>query len=52
VVLINALLGFIQEGRAKKALDSIRQHAVRGFQNGGETRDPGGGTTAEKGATA
>ena len=24
VVLINALLGFIQEGRAEKALDSIR----------------------------
>ena len=24
VVLINALLGFIQEGKAEKALDSIR----------------------------
>ena len=43
VVLINALLGFIQEGRAEKALDSIRHmlsteaRAVRG----GKTRSLG-----------
>src|SRR6516162_484288 len=29
VVLINALLGFIQEGRAEKALDSIRNMLTR-----------------------
>ena len=40
VVLINALLGFIQEGRAEKALDSIRNmlSAEARIQRGGETR--------------
>jgi magnesium-transporting ATPase (P-type) len=40
VVLINALLGFIQEGRAEKALDSIRNmlSAVARAIRGGETR--------------
>src|SRR6516165_7328568 len=40
VVLINALLGFIQEGRAEKALDSIRNmlSAEARTVRGGETR--------------
>jgi magnesium-transporting ATPase (P-type) len=40
VVLINALLGFIQEGRAEKALDSIRNmlSAQARTVRGGETR--------------
>src|SRR5215470_13399897 len=40
VVLINALLGFIQEGRAEKALDSIRNmlSAEARTLRGGETR--------------
>jgi calcium-translocating P-type ATPase len=40
VVLINALLGFIQEGRAEKALDSIRHmlSAEARTVRGGETR--------------
>ncbi len=40
VVLMNALLGFIQEGRAEKALDSIRNmlSAEARTMRGGETR--------------
>jgi magnesium-transporting ATPase (P-type) len=40
VVLLNALLGFIQEGRAEKALDSIRNmlSAEARTLRGGETR--------------
>jgi magnesium-transporting ATPase (P-type) len=40
VVLLNALLGFIQEGRAEKALDSIRNmlSAESRTLRGGETR--------------
>ncbi|HEY7422740.1 MAG TPA: HAD-IC family P-type ATPase, partial [Gemmataceae bacterium] len=40
VVLINGLLGFIQEGRAEKALDSIRHmlSAEARTMRGGETR--------------
>jgi magnesium-transporting ATPase (P-type) len=40
VVIINALLGFIQEGRAEKALDSIRNmlSAEARTVRGGETR--------------
>src|SRR5215470_2238968 len=40
VVLINALLGFIQEGKAEKALDSIRNmlSAEARTVRGGETR--------------
>src|SRR5215469_11765918 len=40
VVVINALLGFIQEGRAEKALDSIRHmlSAEARALRGGETR--------------
>jgi magnesium-transporting ATPase (P-type) len=40
VVLLNALLGFIQEGRAEKALDSIRNmlSAEARTMRGGETR--------------
>ena len=40
VVLINALLGFIQEGKAEKALDSIRNmlSAEARTTRGGETR--------------
>ncbi len=40
VVLLNALLGFIQEGRAEKALDSIRNmlSADARTMRGGETR--------------
>jgi magnesium-transporting ATPase (P-type) len=40
VVIINALLGFIQEGRAEKALDSIRNmlSAEARTMRGGETR--------------
>jgi len=40
VVIINALLGFIQEGRAEKALDSIRNmlSAEARTLRGGETR--------------
>jgi magnesium-transporting ATPase (P-type) len=47
VVLINALLGFIQEGRAEKALDSIRNmlSAEARMVRGGEK---GHGPTASK----
>ena len=40
VVILNALLGFIQEGRAEKALDSIRNmlSAEARTVRGGETR--------------
>jgi magnesium-transporting ATPase (P-type) len=40
VVLLNALLGFVQEGRAEKALDSIRNmlSAEARTTRGGETR--------------
>jgi magnesium-transporting ATPase (P-type) len=40
VVILNALLGFIQEGRAEKALDSIRNmlSAAARTLRGGETR--------------
>jgi magnesium-transporting ATPase (P-type) len=40
VVILNALLGFIQEGRAEKALDSIRNmlSAAARTMRGGETR--------------
>src|SRR4249920_1446579 len=40
VVILNALLGFIQEGRAEKALDSIRNmlSAEARIVRGGETR--------------
>jgi magnesium-transporting ATPase (P-type) len=40
VVILNALLGFIQEGRAEKALDSIRNmlSAEARIARGGETR--------------
>ena len=40
VVVINALLGFVQEGRAEKALDSIRNmlSAEARTMRGGETR--------------
>ena len=40
VVIINALLGFIQEGKAEKALDSIRNmlSAEARTLRGGETR--------------
>jgi magnesium-transporting ATPase (P-type) len=40
VVILNALLGFIQEGRAEKALDSIRNmlSAEARTMRGGETR--------------
>jgi len=40
VVLLNALLGFVQEGRAEKALDSIRNmlSAEARTRRGGETR--------------
>ena len=40
VVVLNALLGFIQEGRAEKALDSIRNmlSAAARTVRGGETR--------------
>src|SRR5262245_46011183 len=40
VVLVNALLGFIQEGKAEKALDSIRNmlSAEARTIRGGETR--------------
>src|SRR5262249_37821531 len=40
VVVLNALLGFIQEGRAEKALDSIRNmlSAEARTMRGGETR--------------
>ena len=40
VVLVNALLGFIQEGKAEKALDSIRNmlSAEARTMRGGETR--------------
>ena len=44
VVILNALLGFIQEGRAEKALDSIRNmlsseaRTVRGGRNAVDSR--------------
>src|SRR5262249_49589776 len=43
VVLINGLLGFIQEGKAEKALDLDRNHAVGGgrtVRGGGMGIDP------------
>ena len=39
VVLLNALLGFIQEGRAEKALELHPQHAVGGRAHHARRRD-------------
>jgi len=40
VVIINALLGFIQEGKAEKAPGFDPQHAFRGSPNRTRRRDP------------
>jgi magnesium-transporting ATPase (P-type) len=39
VVIINALLGFIQDGKAEKALDSIRNMLSASGQHGARRRD-------------
>ena len=49
VVILNALLGFVQEGRAEKALDSIRSMLsaeARTAARRGDPHDPGGGAGA------
>ena len=49
VVILNGLLGFIQEGKAEKALDSIRNmlSAEARTLRGGEADDPGGAARSQ-----